>query len=103
MISSLQKARSTYKPPLPMVFKKLGASVQTKAIKDLDSSSFDPEIKDYFPNLFGSPLLTFVDDQALQTTPIKVGVIFSGGQAPGGHNVIGGLLTDSNPYIPIIN
>ena len=50
------------------------------------------EIKDLFPNTYGMPIITFEKSSETQNVPaINVGVILSGGQAPGGHNVIAGL------------
>lgn len=48
-------------------------------------------IKKLFPNTYGMPLIQFVEGQAQNTAEMNVGVILSGGQAPGGHNVISGL------------
>ena len=44
-----------------------------------------------FPNTYGMPLVEFVPGEAVNNTKMNVGVILSGGQAPGGHNVITGL------------
>ena len=49
------------------------------------------EIKELFPNTYGMPVIEFVEGEAQQLPPFNVGVILSGGQAPGGHNVISGL------------
>ena len=48
-------------------------------------------IKKLFPNTYGMPLIQFVEGEAKEYAPMNVGVILSGGQAPGGHNVISGL------------
>ena len=48
-------------------------------------------IKKLFPNTYGMPLIQFVEGQAQNIAEMNVGVILSGGQAPGGHNVISGL------------
>ena len=89
-ISPLQKARSAYAPKLPVALRK-GALVKvvsgepTTAVSDVD------KIKALFPSTFGSPVLTFEQGEGAKGSAINVGVILSGGQAPGGHNVIAGL------------
>ena len=89
-ISPLQKARSAYAPKLPVALRK-GALVKvvsgepTTAVSDVD------KIKALFPSTFGSPVLTFEAGEGAKGKAINVGVILSGGQAPGGHNVIAGL------------
>jgi pyrophosphate--fructose-6-phosphate 1-phosphotransferase len=59
---------------------------KTQSVADQD------EIKAKFPGTYGMPIITFEkSDEPVSSPPIKVGVILSGGQAPGGHNVIAGL------------
>ena len=59
------------------------------------------QIKDLFKNAYGKPVVTFKTTSNTKTSPVRnVGVILSGGQAPGGHNVIAGLydaLKSANP------
>ena len=55
------------------------------------SVSDQEEIKKLFPNTYGMPRIEFVPGEAQSYAPFNVGVILSGGQAPGGHNVICGL------------
>lgn len=89
-ISPLQKARSSYQPKLP-------AALQSGSFKvnkgDVILPPVDEDrIKTLFPNTFGQPMLTFTEgENNLATRAIRVGVVLSGGQAPGGHNVIAGL------------
>ncbi len=86
--SPLQIARSFYEPKLPKVLK---GDVILKAGAPTTSAADEQDIKSLFPNTFGMPLITFETSEK-QTQPISnVGVILSGGQAPGGHNVIAGL------------
>jgi len=89
-ISNLQKARYEYKPKLPNVLKNISL---VKVIKGkLTSSVSDAdELKNIFPNTFGLPLINFVVGEKQNSEPINVAVILSGGQAPGGHNVIAGI------------
>ena len=87
--SALQLARSKYAPKLP---KALEGSVTVRLGEATQSVSDQKEIKELFPNTYGLPKLTFEATQAgEQGQAVNVGVILSGGQAPGGHNVIAGL------------
>jgi pyrophosphate--fructose-6-phosphate 1-phosphotransferase len=89
-ISPLQKARAAYAPKLPPALAK-GANVKvnegapTTAVADVE------KVKAIFKTTFGSPVVTFEAGGGAKASPIGVGVILSGGQAPGGHNVIAGL------------
>ncbi len=89
--SVLQQKRAAYQPKLPS---SLWGAV--KAIKGEPTQSVgnQDEIKALFPNTYGLPVLTFEKDNEGSKKNLKninVGVILSGGQAPGGHNVISGL------------
>ncbi len=87
--SALQKARAAYKPKLPIV---LTSAVRAVEGKPTQSVADQEEIKALFPNTYGLPELKFEKDpNPVQGKPLNVGVILSGGQAPGGHNVISGL------------
>lgn len=88
--SELQKARAAYEPKLPGVLKgnvKVVSGRPTKSVAD------EAEIQKLFPNTYGLPELTFESssEKVSASKAINVGVILSGGQAPGGHNVISGL------------
>lgn len=87
--SALQKARAAYRPKLPIV---LTGAVEAVAGEPTQSVANHEEIKQLFPNTYGLPELHFVkNNNPSAPRPINVGVILSGGQAPGGHNVISGL------------
>ena len=86
--SALQIARAAYQPKLPLG---LQGSVSVKEGAPTQSVADQEEIKKLFPNTYGMPLIEFVQGEAKEFAPINVGVILSGGQAPGGHNVICGL------------
>ena len=88
--SALQKARAAYQPKLPVV---LTGAVKAVEGKPTHSVADQDDIKALFPNTYGLPEIQFEKDPnpAKGSTAIKVGVILSGGQAPGGHNVISGL------------
>lgn len=86
--SALQKERATYQPKLP---KALQGAVKVQEGKPTESVDNQDEIKQLFPNTYGMPLIEFVPGDQVQSQKLNVGVILSGGQAPGGHNVISGL------------
>ncbi|MBR0433226.1 MAG: diphosphate--fructose-6-phosphate 1-phosphotransferase [Bacteroidaceae bacterium] len=86
--SALQIARAAYQPKLP---KALQGPVVAKEGAATQSVGDQAKIKELFPNTYGLPVIEFVSGEAKQQDPINVGVILSGGQAPGGHNVISGL------------
>lgn len=91
-LSPLQIERLKYQPKLPNSLKngvnslELAQGENTKAIRD------EEQIKELFKNTYGKPIVTFNPIEKGNTSSKKnVGVILSGGQAPGGHNVIAGL------------
>ena len=86
--SALQIARAAYQPKLP---KTLLGPVVAKEGKPTQSVGDQEEIKALFPNTYGMPVIEFVPGEQKQLEPFNVGIILSGGQAPGGHNVISGL------------
>ena len=89
--SPLQVARAAYKPKLPSA---LCGAVKVIEGEPTQSVANQEEIKELFPCTYGLPILKFDVDstaKAKSKEPINVGVILSGGQAPGGHNVISGL------------
>lgn len=87
-ISVLQELRSAYVPLLP---KELSGPVQAVEGAPTESVGNQKEIRRMFPNTYGMPLVEFRHGHTPITTRMNVGVILSGGQAPGGHNVITGL------------
>ncbi|MBD5192485.1 MAG: diphosphate--fructose-6-phosphate 1-phosphotransferase [Barnesiella sp.] len=87
--SALQKARAAYQPKLPVV---LTGAVKVVEGNPTQSVADQEDIKNLFPNTYGLPELTFEkNSNPTPAKPINVGVILSGGQAPGGHNVICGI------------
>ncbi|MCX4259958.1 MAG: diphosphate--fructose-6-phosphate 1-phosphotransferase [Muribaculaceae bacterium] len=86
--SALQQARATYQPKLPYA---LTGAVKMVEGKPTQSVANQEEIKALFPNTYGLPEITFEKTNPTVGKPLNVGVILSGGQAPGGHNVICGL------------
>ena len=91
-ISTLQKARYSYNPKLPGMLRNGIAEICVKDGAPTESVADQEKIKALFPNTYGKNEITF-QKGANTSTPKKqvVGVILSGGQAPGGHNVICGL------------
>ncbi|MEA4978459.1 MAG: diphosphate--fructose-6-phosphate 1-phosphotransferase [Petrimonas sp.] len=88
--SALQIARASYVPKMPHV---LNGNVQSKVGAVTTSAGNQEEIKKLFPNTYGMPIITFEQSSGEMglENPVNVGVILSGGQAPGGHNVIAGI------------
>ncbi len=90
-VSPLQKARMAYAPKLPAAFK-AGANVACTEGEKLAAFADTEKITAKFPSTSNMPLLTFAPGNGEKIAkPINVAVILSGGQAPGGHNVIAGL------------
>ena len=83
-----QQARDAYKPTLP---KGLRTAVGLKEEEVTASVADQEEIRRQFPNTYGMPIVEFVEGEEGGHEPMNTGVILSGGQAPGGHNVITGL------------
>ena len=87
--SALQIARAAYQPKLPNALKGNVKAVDGAATQSVADQE---EIKKLFPNTYGMPVVKFeVADEQASYPAINVGVFLSGGQAPGGHNVISGL------------
>lgn len=87
--SALQVARAAYKPKMPKALYgtvKIEEGAATESVADQDA------VKELFPNTYGMPILKIVETEEKISYPTtNVGVILSGGQAPGGHNVIAGI------------
>jgi pyrophosphate--fructose-6-phosphate 1-phosphotransferase len=90
-ISPLTKERAKYKPKLPKVLEKNGMKIKVKSGKPTRAVSDAADIRKLFKNIYGAPVLTFQSDPKAKLKKINVGVVLSGGQAPGGHNVIAGI------------
>lgn len=89
--SSLQKIRAGFLPRLPLLFDYFNNLEITKGIPKFPQHDIET-FKSLFPKTLGQPVVHFVKGEGLvKHAPIKVGVLFSGGQAPGGHNVIIGV------------
>lgn len=86
--SNLQVARAAYQPKLPKALKGAVKAVEGAATQSVGNQE---EIKALFPNTYGMPVVRFADGGSADSQSFNVGIILSGGQAPGGHNVISGL------------
>ncbi len=87
-ISNLQRARAAYQPKLPKALQGPVKAVEGAATQSVGNQD---EIKALFPNTYGMPVVEFAAGEAKEVPQFNVGIILSGGQAPGGHNVISGL------------
>ncbi|MCL2484869.1 MAG: diphosphate--fructose-6-phosphate 1-phosphotransferase [Endomicrobia bacterium] len=101
-VSELQIERSKFIPVLPEVLKNGPASVKAKNGRPTKSISDQAKVKEIFKNTYGLPEVSFVKgaNASIAKKAVKVAVVLSGGQAPGGHNVIAGLfdgLKKANP------
>ena len=96
-ISALQKERAGYQPKLP---KALQGAVKVQEGAPTQSVDNQEDIKKLFPNTYGMPLVEFVPADSANNAKINVGIILSGGQAPGGHNVISGLFDEVKKLNP---
>ena len=91
-LSPLQKARYSYNPKLPGMLRNGISNICVKEGKETTSVADQEKIQALFPNTYGKKEITFqVGENTSSTKKQVVGVILSGGQAPGGHNVICGL------------
>ncbi len=90
-LSVLSKARLAYQPKLPPVLRNGAANVVVEFGEKTESVSDQAKIADLFSNTYGAPVAKFVEGKSDQSAPITAGVVLSGGQAPGGHNVIAGI------------
>lgn len=100
-LSPLQTERLKYQPKLPSSLKQGINKLEMITGADTTAARDAEQIKELFKNTYGKPVVTFktTDNKTLSETK-NVGVILSGGQAPGGHNVIAGLydaLKSANP------
>ena len=96
-ISALQKERAGYQPKLP---KALQGAVKVQEGAPTQSVDNQEDIKKLFPNTYGMPLVEFVPADSANNAKLNVGIILSGGQAPGGHNVISGLFDEVKKLNP---
>ncbi|HEY3417093.1 MAG TPA: diphosphate--fructose-6-phosphate 1-phosphotransferase [Armatimonadota bacterium] len=98
-ISAMQIARAAYQPKLPRALRSGNITVELGAASA--PATDQDAIRQLFPHTYGQPEVKLLEGAcSLPTNPLKIGVVLSGGQAPGGHNVIAGLfdaLKAANP------
>jgi len=100
-VSALQKARYAYSPKLPAVLQQDIHTIAPASGEPAEPAADKEALKALFPHTYGMPAISFVPGKSEEISRRRnVGVILSGGQAPGGHNVIAGLfdaLKRANP------
>ena len=92
--SPLQEERYNYTPKLPAGISGDFAGISIRFGENTEAVADRTELRAMFPNTYGKPAATFCNTPGAGTQkkdPVVMGVILSGGQAPGGHNVIAGL------------
>ncbi|NLB63645.1 MAG: diphosphate--fructose-6-phosphate 1-phosphotransferase [Fibrobacter sp.] len=92
-LSILSKARAEYQPKLPVALRNGPLKVTIEKGEATESVRDQDAIKSLFPNTYGAPVLSFGESEnpVIMGNEVNVGVVLSGGQAPGGHNVIAGI------------
>ncbi|MCK5673150.1 MAG: 6-phosphofructokinase, partial [Spirochaetales bacterium] len=104
--SPLQIERFKYEPKLPEVLRgdihKIGINPKGSTTSEADQK----ELSELFPRTYGAPFIeTLAMSEGTESASINIGVVLSGGQAPGGHNVISGLfdaMKKANPSSKLI-
>ncbi len=92
-ISTLEKHRQQYHPKVPTSLRHGIAKVQVVEGPAAEAAKDQDLIWKSFPHTYGKPILSFraANENSTAAKPLRVGVVLSGGQAPGGHNVIAGI------------
>jgi pyrophosphate--fructose-6-phosphate 1-phosphotransferase len=91
-VSILQKARYAYNPKLPDILREQLENIALKLGESAEAASDQGNLKLFFRNTYGKPIVGFEKGKnPVADKKLRVGVILSGGQAPGGHNVVAGL------------
>jgi len=90
--SPLQEIRKQYAPVLPAILQKQISKISMDKGASTESVDNQTKMKELFPHTYGRPMVKFIEgDSEISMEPINIGVVLSGGQAPGGHNVIAGI------------
>ena len=91
-LSPLQIARYEYQPKLPLMLRNAISEIEAVEGANTESAADQDKIKALFPNTYGLKEVSFQKGTSKASSKKQVvGVILSGGQAPGGHNVVCGL------------
>ena len=100
-ISPLETARLAYEPRLPEVLRGDITRITPALGGPTESDADQNELRELFPLTFGAPIARFTSgENTAVSRPWKIGVVLSGGQAPGGHNVIAGIFDAMNKADP---
>lgn len=91
MVSPLATSRKKYTPKVPTCLQAIEAGQMRQASQSVVASDDQEKVAQHFPHSVGLSLMEMGANQEGERKPLKVGVVLSGGQAPGGHNVIAGL------------
>jgi pyrophosphate--fructose-6-phosphate 1-phosphotransferase len=89
--SPLSLERMKYQPKLPQALRDGLAHVKVEKGAATESVRDQEKIRALFPHTYGAPIVRFTSGKVAEVRPLRVGVVLSGGQAPGGHNVIAGI------------
>ena len=100
-VSPLETARLAYEPRLPEVLRGDITRITPALGGPTESDADQNELRELFPLTFGAPIARFTEGNNTEIArPWKIGVVLSGGQAPGGHNVIAGIFDAMNKADP---
>lgn len=86
-LTPLQKERAAYRPKCSPILE----AIDSLSFEPIGDAQIDPKIESLFPNTDARPVERLRGGEKRSFEPLRIGVVFSGGQAPGGHNVIWGL------------
>ncbi len=104
--SPLQIERFKYEPKLPEVLRGDIHKIGINPKGSTTSEDNQKELSELFPRTYGAPFIeTIAGQEGKESSSINIGVVLSGGQAPGGHNVISGLfdaMKRANPESKLI-
>ncbi len=96
--SPLQRLRMHYNPELPLILQEMSSLLPVK--EAAEEIVRETELEGMFPNSCTKAILRFRQGASIPGVPLRVGIILSGGQAPGGHNVIAGLFDSLKKFHP---
>lgn len=97
VFTHLQKERQKFQTKLPQILKDVARLKAAATTKEAETNT---ELKELFPRTLGQSKLTFIEAEGIDHKPIKIGVVLSGGQAAGGHNVITGIYDAIKKFHP---
>ncbi|MGC9311435.1 MAG: diphosphate--fructose-6-phosphate 1-phosphotransferase [Sediminispirochaetaceae bacterium] len=90
--SPLQRIRRKYEPVLPAILQNVISKIAISYGPETESVDNQTKMKEIFSHTYGRPTVKFTEgDSSREMSSVNIGVVLSGGQAPGGHNVIAGI------------